>query len=88
METQVFTLTWTVAQLPDGQFVAVANLGGFTLRSSVCKTPLEATRYLLQLAGGAYNNPDADLGLSLALSNTSLQDIGAMPAISDGKKGK
>lgn len=78
-----YSVDFNVAQISERQFVAVCNLGGFTLRGNVCGSHQEATRSLFQLLGGAagYNSPDADLAIALALGGTDIQSVGAKPEL-------
>ena len=74
-----YTLNFNIAELPNGQYVGVCNMGGFTLRGSVCKEPTDAIRSLFQMIGGAsgYSNADADIAVAMYLSGTTLQEVGA-----------
>lgn len=78
MTVTEYSLNFNVAELPNGQFVAVCNMGGFTLRGSVCKEQTDAIRSLFQMIGGAsgYANPDADIAVAMFLSGTTLQEVG------------
>lgn len=73
-----YSLNFNVAKLPNDQFIAVCNMGGFTLCGSVCKEPTDAIQSLFQMIGGAsgYSNPDTDIAVAMFLSGTTLQEVG------------
>lgn len=75
MDTLKFSVNWTVAQLPNNKYIAVAIVGGITLRGNVCNDPTEASRSLFQLLGGMHNSTDADIAISLHVSGTSMAEI-------------